>query len=291
MENLTNMFKKGTSGLREQAQKAQDSLGSHGSIIGKFVFIIFILILFIYALKLVTSIIGYFFSENPNPVLIKGMRSGMKGIIIQQDPNKKGAIPILRSNNEDSGIEFTYTLWIFIDNLGNTGKKQHIFHKGNGDYNTADEMFSPNYSPALYLDGSRTKNKMHVYINTYQNLQEKVEIDNLPIKKWMFVTIRVSGGDTQGNKGTMDVYINGTIAKRLKLTGHPKQNYGPVYVTQRGGFNGAISTLRYFNYALDVQKIKDMTNAGPDLTVHEDSDRSQSKPPYFSLRWYLNIVP
>ena len=48
MENLTNMLKKGkdavtgsVSGLRDQATKAQSSFGAHGSMIGKFVFIIF----------------------------------------------------------------------------------------------------------------------------------------------------------------------------------------------------------------------------------------------------------
>ena len=34
----------------------------------------------------------------------------------------------------------------------------------------------------------------------------------------------------------MDIFINGNLAARHKLTSPPKQNYGNVYITQNEGF-------------------------------------------------------
>ena len=69
---------------------------------------------------------------------------------------------------------------------------------------------------------------------------ENVEIKDIPINKWINVVLRC-----QGRK--MDSYINGTIVNRHVFNAVPKQNYGDVFVTQRGGFDGMLSSLRYFS--------------------------------------------
>ena len=84
----------------------------------------------------------------------------------------------------------------------------------------------------------------------------------------------------------LDVYINGTIVKRHVLNSVPKQNYGDVYVSMNGGYNGFTSNLQYFNYALDVQEIQKIINKGPDLNM-ADSSMIESEPRYFSLRWFF----
>jgi hypothetical protein len=102
----------------------------------------------------------------------------------------------------------------------------------------------------------------------------------MPLNKWVNVIIRLENT-------TLDVYINGTIVKRHILSGVPKQNYGDVYVTMNGGFNGNLSNLRYWNYALDVGEIQSIINSGPNLKS-VDKDMTQSMPHYFSLRWYFD---
>ena len=86
-------------------------------------------------------------------------------------------------------------------------------------------MNFPNNAPGLYLgpDG----NQLTVMMNTFNQINEKFVIDDLPLNKWVNVIIRVENT-------TIDVYINGTIVKRHILSSVPKQNYGDVYVSMNG---------------------------------------------------------
>ena len=45
------------------------------------------------------------------------MINGNENITISQDPQKSNSVTILRSNNEDSGMEFTWSVWLYIINL------------------------------------------------------------------------------------------------------------------------------------------------------------------------------
>ena len=257
------------------------------SAVGKFVFIILLVIIFIYTLRLVSSLISHLFGPDTSPMLVKGMRRATKGLIIEQDPKISGSKTIMRSENEEGGVEFTWTVWIFIENLdlGNQSIR-HVFHKGNAALSDTG-IFKPNNTPGLYIDtlkpsvddkGMQTCN-MFVLMNTYNEIEERIDIENIPLKKWIFTAIRVKGR-------TLDVYLNGIIAARHELQSPVKQNYGNVYVTQKGGYNGAISSLQYHNEALDAQTIFNMSNDGADTDIYDEDDMKQSDPPYLSLRWY-----
>ena len=261
------------------------------STVGKFVFLILLLILFIYTLRIVSSIISYIFAPNPSPVLIKGMRRATKGLVIEQDPKVSGSKTIMRSENEEGGIEFTWTLWTFIENVDPAVSTtiRHVFHKGNKALSETG-TFQPNNAPGLYIDKLKPSSvndkgmkqcNMFVLMNTYKEIEERIDIENIPLKKWIFIAIRVRGR-------TLDVYLNGIIAARHELQSPVKQNYGNVYVTQKGGYNGAISSLQYHNEALDAQTIFNMSNDGADTDMYDEDDMQQSDPPYLSLKWYHN---
>ena len=64
-----------------------------------------------------------------------------------------------------------------------------------------------------------------------------------------------------------------------------KQNYGSVYVAQNGGFQGNISNLWYFNYALGTSEIQRIANQGPNLTFKGKAQNNDTD--YLSLRWYF----
>ena len=76
----------------------------------------------------------------------------------------------------------------------------------------------------------------------------EVEIKDIPINKWINVVLRC-----QGRK--MDTYVNGTIVHRHDVISVPKQNYGDVWVTANGGFDGELADLRYFDYGLNTTEI------------------------------------
>jgi hypothetical protein len=161
-----------------------------------------------------------------------------------QDPSIKGSKTAHRSQNASDGIEFTWSVWILIDPSStsqvNNGQYKHVFHKGNSSIAETGLNF-PNNAPGLYI-APRT-NALVVIMNTYDSINEEVVIPGIPMNKWVNVIIRCQNT-------TLDVYINGTIAKSHVLNGVPKQNYGDVYVAMNGGFSGYISNLQYFNYAL-----------------------------------------
>jgi hypothetical protein len=87
------------------------------SLVAKIAFLLLVLFGFVIALRLGISILAYFLSPTGSPHLIDGMVDGKQMIIFPQDPNTSGAKTITRSVNANDGIEFTWSSWVFIDNL------------------------------------------------------------------------------------------------------------------------------------------------------------------------------
>jgi hypothetical protein len=251
------------------------------SLVAKVAFLLLILIVFIIAVRFSAQLLAWLFSYNNQPYLISGMVNAKQQHIIPQDPSTYGSIPVIRSDNQANGIEFTYSVWIFIDDLVyQQGQYRHIFHKGNDNinYTTAPTgMNQPNNAPGLYI--APNTNALVVVMNTFNDIEEKVTIDDIPINKWVCVQIRVENHQ-------LDTYINGKLSKRLIMKGVPKQNYGDVYAGTNGGFSGYISDLRYFNYGLGTGKIQSIVDSGPDLTMNGKT-MTDNMPKYLSLRWFF----
>ena len=212
-------------------------------------------------------------------------------LVIKQDPTDRGAITVYRSENKKKGIEFTWSVWLYIKPTDTTTTRDllHVFHKGNNDFNeTSDEvqlynfqsgMNWPNNAPGLYIDWK--KNQFVIVMNTYEDILETIYVPDIPLNKWVNVIIRC-----QGN--ILDVYINGNVVKRFELSDVPKQNYGNVFVTANGGFSGYTSELRYFANALSPGKIMKIARTPPNKTNKSMSSYMSNNPPYLSLRWYFS---
>jgi len=252
------------------------------SLVAKVAFLLLVVILFVFLLRMAIILFAWLFSFNKSPYLIDGMINAKQMQVISQDPTIKNSIPVLRSDNERDGIEFTYSTWIFIDDMQyNQGQYKHIFHKGNDNinYNTKPTgLNQPNNAPGLYI--APDTNALVVIMNTFNDINEKITIEDIPMNKWLCVQIRVENRN-------LDVYINGKLTKRLVLSGVPKQNYGDVYVSMNGGFSGYTSNLRYYNYALGTSEIQNIVNDGPNLTMSNGTDLAKSVPRYLSLRWFF----
>jgi len=256
--------------------KASNFLKSD-SFFAKLAFIILILIVFYFLLQAVLLIIKQLFGSSGHVYVFKGIKNGTKSVTIKQDPKVKGSVTILRSDNQKNGLEFTYSVWLNIYNLEPTGQRKHIFHKGNVDVLDGDDMWTPNNSPGLYLHES--SNKLIVVMNTFNKVKEEVTIDNIPFNNWINLSIVVK-------QKIMDIYVNGTLAKRHELSGLPKQNYGSVHINKNGGFHGNMADLSYYNYALGPAALRDQAAAEPNFKV--DNKNIKNYPPYFSLGWYTS---
>jgi hypothetical protein len=248
------------------------------SLVAQIAFLLLVVVGFVLLLRIGLSVISYFFKPNDSPRLINGMVDASQMIVFQQDPSANSSATIYRSVNATDGIEFTWSVWIFINNLNDSSNTyKHIFSKGNSDLQQ-NGLINPNNAPGLYI--APNSNTLVVIMNTFNVINEEILIPDIPLNKWVNVIIRCQNT-------TLDVYINGTIARSINLIGVPKQNYGDVYVAMNGGFNGNISNLWYYNYALGTSKIQDISSDGPNTRMIGTSGMSDNTFDYLSLRWFF----
>lgn len=304
LDKFSNIVNDSVKDFSDQTQAAVDS-GSDAasgfldsnSMFAKLAFVILIVIVFIFILSLGIMALDYFLSPSDNPYLVKGMISGYEGLTIPQDPTRSETIPIKRSNNEEEGMEFTWSVWIYIDNL-NIGEQyqafQHIFNKGNDGYDVAgianvsngpglylkqmvsNDESEPNTASLYVIMESKSGNNLELTGNNHENTKE---IDNIPLKKWVNVIIRM--------KNTLlEIYINGVVSGRLQFREMPMQNYHDVHVCKNGGFQGKISNLRYYNKALTIFEINSIINSGPDTKVYNTQISKDYN--YLSTLWYTS---
>ena len=249
------------------------------TIIAKFAFLILVLIVFLFLMNLGISLIHYFTKPSETPFIIDGMIDGSTQMVIHQDPKNTESIPIYRSNNESEGLEFTWSSWLYINDLNkNSQKYQHIFSKGDGTFNQTTNIANVSNAPGMYI--APMTNKLHIIMDTVDGKDTNtiINVDNVPLKKWFHVAIRAMNTK-------IDVYVNGIIASRLELSNTPKQNYGDIYICQNGGFFGKLSALRYYNRALNIFEINHIVSSGPNLkTITDESKMGGFK--YLSNYWY-----
>ena len=251
------------------------------STIARFAFVLVIIFVFIILLRLGLALITSISQMGKgSPYILNGMVDATQMIVVPQQPGTPGAITIERSNNSPNGIEFTWSVWIYINNLQYlSGQYRHIFSKGNSDIDVKTGLVQPNNAPGLYI--SPNTNELTIVMNTYNKINEMVVIPNITLNKWVNVLIRCRNTN-------LDVYVNGTVTKSIVLDGVPKQNYGNVYIGMNGGFSGNISNLWYYNYALGTRAIQNIAMSGPNTTMASVSSTvNQKSSDYLSNRWYF----
>lgn len=265
-------------------QGAANGFLSSNSMISNVAFLVLIVFAFILILNLSIQLIYSYYKPTNTPHLIDGMVEGNRMLVIKQDPKEDGTT-ILRSKNEDAGIEFSWSVWLYIDETDDydTTQYKHIFHKGDDSLLSTGLNF-PTNAPGLYLKPKDLADLQHILVvkmNTFTQVSEEIEIKNIPNRKWVNVIIICRNHH-------LDVYINGTVAKRYILDGVPKQNYGDVYVAMNGGFNGNISNLWYYNYAIGTKEVNDINGAGANTTVASTSSINGSLVPnYTPISYYF----
>ena len=216
-----------------------------------------------------------------------------KAIIIPQNPNVKGSNPVNLSDNERSGVEFSYSFYLnvhpsaFRQELG----LLHIFHKG------FSQQF-PLLAPGVYMRSDT--NTLRVYMNTYKTWNNYVEVDNFPIGKWVHVVISCK-------ENSLEIFVNGNLSKKLSFDGFaPYQKYQDINCfsqrritlkhsivpsTDDTGFDvfgclkGNLSRLNYFSYALGYSEIQELMEEGPS-SKSDSASNSVNIPPYLDDTWW-----
>jgi len=253
-------------------------------VVGVYLALLFIEVIFKYINRL---------SLNRTVLLPNTYNVDDKSIVIPQNPNIKGNKYVSLSNNERSGIEFSYTFYLNVSANAFRQEKGlcHIFHKG------YSSQF-PLLAPGVYMRSDT--NTMRIYMNSYKSWNNYVEIENIPIGKWVHVAIVVTDN-------ALEVFINGNLSKKLSFDGFtPYQNYQDVQcfsqrrITLRqstvpsidtdgfdvfGAMKGQLSRLNYFSYALSYAEIQNILNEGPSSKM-DSALATGNIPPYLDDTWW-----
>ena len=227
------------------------------------------------AIIAILYVVKYFYqkmkeSSTSTSVLLDGTKNGKHALVITQDPTNPSYIPINRSDDKD-GIQFTYNFWFLIESLDyKTGEWKHIFHKGNASS-------YPNRAPGVWIHP--TKNIVRIYMNTQENILDFVDIDNIPIRKWVNMSIVL-------NNKNLDIYVNGFLKTRKELSSLPKQNDDNFWVNMYGGFEGYVSNISYYAYMIDFNEMDKIIRTGPSKEKCMDTNEV---PPYLDDNWWYNV--
>lgn len=263
---------------------SNEFLESNG-LFAKFAFIILVLIVFLFLFKMGISIISYFTQVSSSPYVIKGLLDGNSGPVqITQDPANPKSTTILRSVNQQNGIEFTWSVWLFLQYSKmdtNSINFEPVFVKGSNNFYNG---INPINGPGLYSvkdDRNGTVSLMFKMDDIAASTSGVISIQNLPLNKWVHVAFRLQNT-------VLDAYVNGIISNRAHLENAPKQNFYDIYVFP-GPFQGQLSNLQYFNRALNVFEINNIVMFGPNLSNSEHSNTSKNATgnySYLNTAWY-----
>ena len=210
-----------------------------------------------------------------------------RSITISQNPVITGSKPIHLSDNERSGIEFSYSFYL---NVHPSAFNQfdglfHVFHKG------YPSQF-PLMGPGVYM--KTNSNTLRIYMNTFKTWNNFVEVQNIPIGKWVHIVIVCK-------QNALEVYINGNLSRKMSFEGYaPYQNYQDIIcfsqmnktysmdannvLNLKGSLKGMMSRLIYFSYALSYSEIQTLMNDGPSKTM--DDNQFSEIPPYLADNWW-----
>lgn len=209
----------------------------------------------------------------------------------EQDPSARNAKLLPLSDNERTGAEFTYSfyLWINPSSFRQEDGLLSVFHKGN------PKPF-PLLGPGIFLKSNT--NTLRVYMNSSKTWNNFVDVENIPVKKWVHVAV-------VARSNAIEVYINGNLAKKLNMDGAVLyQNFGNLYVfSQRpcvlatsirslnsdsplqifGTYNGNLSNLVYFSYAVSYTELQSLVTEGPSRKTESINEEA---PPYLEDAWW-----
>lgn len=227
----------------------------------------------------------------------KTYASGSKMYSAVQNPKNPKAKTVSFSDNQRSGIEFSYAMFTYLSSdtfSSGSANLYHILHKG---YSKP----YPLMGPGIFSWGNR--NALRIFMNCFDTWDNYADIENIPVDKWFHLVVSCKGN-------TLYVYINGNLKSKLALSGNtpPYQNYGDVYAFSPrkqtinktttpsfvespsslvfdGAAKGMLSRVFYFGYALTYSEIQSLMNMGPSSDIEGPS---MSITPYLSNTWWTN---
>lgn len=329
--SITSGISGAAEGIRSATQNATSEFSSKSavaagneflntnSMIARFIFVILVLIVFMFFLNLGVALVSYLTSPSTTPYIIHGMLPGNATTVYPQTPGNKNPI-VYRSNNQNGGVEFTWSTWLNIGGVpnkydSNNPIAQPIFIKGTDAYDATTGNNSISVNGITYTKIANANNGPGLYLIPYNNptngttgsgssaTTTSSEVGLL----YVMDVVTPTDGKTQHDpfaavipnlpikkwvhiairlqNKVLDCYVNGVITQRVSFNDYvPKQNYDNIIYAGNDGFNGATSNLRYYDRALSIFEINSIVYYGPNLKSADKS--SSSFFDYLGQHWY-----
>jgi len=261
--------------------------------------------------------VGYSGVRVPVLTVTSNSSSGQKTFI--QDPNmsnSSGYLPLALSENQLTGIEFSYTTFVYIhpDTDDGTNVWRTLFYKG------YDAGPFPLTSPGVFVSASNGKNSsptLRIVMNTYERWFNYIDVEQITFSKWFHLALVM-------RKNSLEVYVNGNMAKKFSFKGTlPYQNYQPLVLFPNsvkgsgqvlappsvngfdnsagsatsmgipaggnmaigGKFSGYLSNMFYYAYAITYSEIQHDLKMGPSSKF---DNSNMDTPPYLIDSWWTN---
>lgn len=211
--------------------------------------------------------------------LVENTVTSDNAIVLSQDPSDAKSKLIIPSDNQLTGVEFTYAFYLLVN--------PSTFNSDNSD-ETLRQVFYKGYSKPFPLMGPgvfifEKTNTMRVFMNSYQTWYSFVDIPNIPTGKWFHTALVFRANN-------LEVYINGNLTARVPMDKtYPYQNsqnliiFGNTTTTSTTEYtkldgttekhkigksiNGQISRFYYYGYALSFSEIQALTAVGASSTI------------------------
>jgi hypothetical protein len=227
--------------------------------------------------------------------------------VFVQDPSNTTAVYLPVSQNQLTGIEFSYSSFLYVNDStfanADVGTWSSLFYKGyeSGPF--------PLCGPGVFVGMDRKNNPtLRIIMNSYDTWFNKVDVSQIPVNKWFHLVI------TMSSNNTVNVYINGNLASKLVLEGTiAYQNYQPLILFPTfktatpsdfnnsspdynlrglppgesfvidGPATGFISNVVYYSYSIGYSEIQALLQAGPSTQM---DTQSMILPPYLIDTWW-----
>ena len=93
-----------------------------------------------------------------------------------------------------------------------------------------------------------------------------------------------------GNSLNTSTYIDGYLYNSKPMGSFLKDNNGDLFVTQNGGFGGALTQLRYYNRSLTAKEIHYRASLGPNsFTLPDIKGMFNKYKPKFKIKLNLEV--
>jgi len=156
--------------------------------------------------------------------------------VLTETANLSQTIPPIEITNSSGSSSYAYGIWIFVSNW-DSNKPKTIFKRANNLTVSLD-----NTSPKLRA----------TFTMTDDSEKDVIITDNMPLQKWVYITISVDGQYVDG-------YIDGKLVKSSRVISDefiPKMPTSAAKMQLGGdGFDASIARFKHWAHAVDPQTV------------------------------------